>query len=137
MQKTDLLFGIVSEVPNKRNRHFFLADFDDILESTVMRRIGRILFDKYKFGTVYLVRTGRGWHVASFSVRLTLEEYVKILEDADIYKTTVDLINLEINSGNTINPTDFSNDICNIYKIDESNTKVRNAIVECVKNLVG
>jgi len=81
MQKTDLLFGIVSKVPSEGGRHFFLADFDDISEKTILRRIGRILFDRHRFGVTYLIKSGRGWHVASFSVKLTLPYYARILEE--------------------------------------------------------
>jgi hypothetical protein len=81
MQRTDLLFGIVSNVPNEDSKHFFLADFDNISEKEIKRKVGKILFDKYNFGPVYVMKTGKGYHLLCFSVKLSLRKYVKILKE--------------------------------------------------------
>lgn len=75
---TDLLFGIVSGIGEK---HYLLADFDAISKEEVLKRIGSILMDKYKFGDCYLVCSGNGWHVVNFSDLMSLEGYVKVLEE--------------------------------------------------------
>lgn len=77
-RETDLLFGIVSKVGD---RHYFLADFDGGSKREIMKKVGKILFDKYKFGNCYLIKSGKGWHLVSFSKKLPLEDYVKILKE--------------------------------------------------------
>ena len=71
----------MSKVPGEKGMHFFLGDFDDVGEELIMDRIGNILFNRHKFGMTYLIKTGRGWHIASFSVKLPLAEYTEILEE--------------------------------------------------------
>ncbi|MEM2146105.1 MAG: hypothetical protein QW279_12140 [Candidatus Jordarchaeaceae archaeon] len=63
------------------DRHFFFADFDNVSEKVLLERVGKILFNKRKFGPVYMLKTGRGWHLLCFSVSLSLEEYVEILKE--------------------------------------------------------
>jgi hypothetical protein len=77
-RETDLLIGIVSKVGDK---HYFLADFDKGSKKEIMNKVGKVLFDKYKFGNCYLIKSGRGWHLANFSKKLSLEDYVKILKE--------------------------------------------------------
>lgn len=76
---TDLLIGITSIIP-RRKSHFFLADFDSQDEEAVMQKVGRVLFDKEKFGVVYMVKTGRGFHLLNFTHRLSLNKYVLLLK---------------------------------------------------------
>lgn len=78
--KTDLLFGITSKIPRSR-KHYFLADFDEIKEETLMDRVGRILFNKHTFGVVYLIETGKGFHLANFTEKLKLAIYIKLLKE--------------------------------------------------------
>jgi hypothetical protein len=83
---TDLLFGIKSVIPGS-DKHFFLGDFDidddefHTGENLLMERVGNVLFNKYLFGTVYMSKTGKGYHLACFSVGLPLDLYVTILKE--------------------------------------------------------
>lgn len=80
-RETDLLIGICSLDP-ETGKHFFLADFDDITEKELMNRVGKILIDKYKLrGRFYIINSGRGLHLISFSNYLDIKEYIKILKD--------------------------------------------------------
>ena len=80
-KETDLLIGLPSIIPNT-DKHFFLADFDNTNIKKLMEKVGRILFDKYKFGAVYLIKSSdKNYHLVSFSKRLTLKEYLKILKE--------------------------------------------------------
>lgn len=79
---TDLLVGIASPIPNS-NKHFFLADFDHESPEEIMGLVGKILFDKHKFGNCYLIKSGKGYHVISFSKKLTINKYANILEEMD------------------------------------------------------
>jgi len=82
MKKTDLLFGIVS-FTNGKDRHFFLADFDNATEIELMEKIGKILIDKHKFGVCYLIKSGKGYHVLNFTEKLTLEKYIELLQELE------------------------------------------------------
>jgi hypothetical protein len=75
---TDLLFGVVSGF---NNSHFLLADIDGGDREETMMRIGAVCIEKHHLGDVYVVKTGKGWHVTNFTDVLTLKEYVKILRD--------------------------------------------------------
>ena len=78
MKETDFLFGFSSMYKGK---HFFMGDFDDVTKEELMDRVGKILFNKYKFGRVYLIKSGKGYHLISFSKLLSLKEYLKILKE--------------------------------------------------------
>jgi hypothetical protein len=78
MKETDLLYGIVSGVGDS---HYLLADFDEIGLDDLMTKVGGVLFDKYGFGNCYILSSGRGLHLVSFSKKLTLREYVEILKE--------------------------------------------------------
>lgn len=75
---TDLLYGITSY---QRGKHYFMADFDKINEEVLIERVGKILFDKYKLGHVYMIRTGKGFHIVSFSSPMRIDRYIRILKD--------------------------------------------------------
>jgi len=78
---TDLLIGICSLDP-ETGKHFFLADFDDVTEEELMDRVGKILVSKYQLkGKFYLIKSGKGLHLISFSNLLDLKTYVKILKE--------------------------------------------------------
>jgi hypothetical protein len=79
---TDLLWGIASPIPNS-HYHFFLADFDYETQEEIMEKAGKILVEKYRFGNIYLLKSGKGFHLVSFSKRLKLKTYVKILKEMD------------------------------------------------------
>lgn len=76
---TDLLYGIVS--CQSKGRHYFMADFDNVSEKELMKRVGSVLFDKEKFGHVYMIRTGRGFHLVSFSKPIRIDRYIRILKE--------------------------------------------------------
>lgn len=80
---TDCLLGVCSISPVDKQHHYFLCDIDNPDEEAVMKKIGMILFKKEHFGHVYLVKSGKGFHVVSFSKLLTLEEYVELLEEME------------------------------------------------------
>lgn len=81
--KTDLLLGIASPVPNEPNKHYLLVDWDDKSPEEIMGLVGKVIFDKHKIGDCYLLKSGKGYHLVSFSVKLSLDEYVQILEEVD------------------------------------------------------
>ncbi len=81
IRETDLLYGITSYCDPFKKQHYFLGDFDSIQKKTIIRRIKKVLFEKHKFGNVYLVKSGKGFHVLSFSNKLTLRKYAQILKD--------------------------------------------------------
>lgn len=74
---TDLLFGITSY---QNGKHYFMADFDNIDEQVLMNRVGTILFDKEKLGHVYMIRSGKGFHLVEFSTPMRIDRYVRILK---------------------------------------------------------
>ena len=76
---TDLLFGFVNIAQD--GKYFFFADFDNLSKEEVMRRVGEVLFDRYHFGDVYLIRSGKGFHLVNFTELLSLSEYLNVLED--------------------------------------------------------
>lgn len=82
VHKTDLLIGFSNLT--EKGKYFFFADFDEISEEELMRRVGSILFDEHEFGNCYLVKSGRGWHLVNFTEKMNLEEYVKILEEMGV-----------------------------------------------------
>jgi hypothetical protein len=77
---TDLLLGITSIAPDKKH-HYFLCDIDNNNVNEIMEKIGTFLIEKRKFGTVYLIRSGKGYHILSFSRLLAITEYTEILEE--------------------------------------------------------
>lgn len=81
VRETDLLIGITSIADSEQGLHYFMADFDDIKESSLGKRIGRILFDKHRLGTIYFIKTGKGFHLLTFSKPITLDKYIEILCD--------------------------------------------------------
>jgi hypothetical protein len=80
---TDLLYGICSYIPNSNGLHYFLADFDNESPKEIMGRAGKILIEKYRFGHLYLIKSGKGYHIVSFSKKLTINKYIKILNEMD------------------------------------------------------
>lgn len=78
-RETDLLLGFVSYA-GKRG-HYFLADFDDVGLEELVKRVFSILMDRHGFGDVYVVRSGKGYHVLNFTNVLSLNEYAKILDE--------------------------------------------------------
>lgn len=90
-KKTDLLFGIVSLCPHNPRKHYLLVDFDKKREESyedffgrLLDKIGMILFKKYDFKIVYVVKSSdRGAHLVSFSRELGLSEYIRILKDLE------------------------------------------------------
>lgn len=78
---TDLLVGVATPIPNTKNSHFFFADFDYETPEEIMGLVGKILFDKHKFGNSYLIKSGKGHHVINFSEKLTISKYADILEE--------------------------------------------------------
>jgi hypothetical protein len=68
---TDLLFGVVSL--NRDNTHKFFCDIDD-------DRLSRdaLCFLASKFGYVCVISSGRGFHLANFSVHLSLDELIEL-----------------------------------------------------------
>jgi hypothetical protein len=78
-RETDLLLGFVSYA-GKRG-HYFLGDFDDIDVNDLVNRVFSVLIDGHRFGDVYVVRSGKGYHVLNFTNVLSLPDYVKILDE--------------------------------------------------------
>lgn len=79
-RETDLLLGIVS-FADSMNSHYLLADFDNISEAELVKKITKPLFVKRRFGTCYVIRSGKGFHVVSFSKKLSTKEYIKVLSE--------------------------------------------------------
>jgi len=77
-KETDLLFGMTSHAPH--GRHYFLADFDGIGQQDLMMRVGKVLYTKEHFGKVYVMKTGKGYHIAEFTHPITIRRYVRILK---------------------------------------------------------
>jgi len=67
---TDLLFGVVSL--NGDNTHKFFCDIDDNLSEDVL------CFLANKLGYICVIKSGRGYHLANFSVRLSLDELIEL-----------------------------------------------------------
>jgi hypothetical protein len=67
---TDLLFGVVSL--NRDGTHKFFCDIDDKLNEDV------VCFLANKFGYICVIRSGRGFHLANFSVHLSLDELIEL-----------------------------------------------------------
>jgi hypothetical protein len=78
-RETDLLLGFVSYA-GKRG-HYFLGDFDGIGVDDLVDRVFSVLIDRHRFGDVYVVRSGRGYHVLNFTNVLSLDGYAKILDE--------------------------------------------------------
>lgn len=74
---TDLLYGITSY---QKGKHYFMADFDHVKESALLKRIGTVLLDQERFGHIYLIKSGKGYHVVEFSTPLRIDRYVRILK---------------------------------------------------------
>jgi len=80
-KETDLLIGMTSRTP--KGLHYFLGDFDRIPSEELMNRVGEILFIKEHFGTVYMIRTGKGFHLGEFTTPITIKRYVRILKEME------------------------------------------------------
>ena len=77
MKVTDLLVGMVTITPNS-DKHYFFADIDCVSEKVVKRRVGKLI-QKFRTGHIYIMRSGKGWHLVSFSKPVDLDTYVKML----------------------------------------------------------
>ena len=71
IKTTDLLFGVVSL--NGDGTHKFFCDIDD-------DRLSRdaLCFLVNKFGYVCVIKSGKGFHLANFSVHLSLDELIEL-----------------------------------------------------------
>jgi len=78
---TDLLIGVASPIPNEPTKHFFLCDWDEKTPEEIMGLIGKVLFNKYRFGDCYLIQSGKGYHLINFTEKLSIRKYVKILDE--------------------------------------------------------
>lgn len=78
LKVTDLLIGMVTISPDPE-KHYFFADIDCVSEKVVKNRVGNLI-RKFKTGHIYIVRSGKGWHLVSFSKPVDLDTYVKMLK---------------------------------------------------------
>lgn len=79
-RETDLLIGVVS-FADDINRHYLLADFDNIDEESLLDSIRYPLFEKRKFGRCYIVKSGKGYHLLNFTNSMTTDEYISVLKE--------------------------------------------------------
>jgi hypothetical protein len=77
-KETDLLFGMTSHA--ERGLHYFLADLDNVSLEEVMMRVGKHLYTKEHFGKVYVMKTGKGYHLCEFTHPISLRRYVRLLK---------------------------------------------------------
>ena len=76
-KETDLLFGMTSHA--ERGLHYFLADLDNVSLDEVMMRVGKVLYSKEHFGKVYVMKTGKGYHLCEFTHPISLRRYLRLL----------------------------------------------------------
>jgi hypothetical protein len=83
-KETDLLFGMTSHAV--KGQHYFLADLDNVSLDEVMMRVGKILYTKEHFGKVYVMKTGKGYHLCEFTHPISLRRYLRLLKaiNADV-----------------------------------------------------
>lgn len=75
---TDLLLGMVS-CADDNGLHYFLADLD-IKDRKKVEQIAMKLVQKYRTGNIYVVKSGKGFHLISFSSPVTLRKYIEMLK---------------------------------------------------------
>jgi hypothetical protein len=95
---TDLLIGCATPIPNS-NKHLFFCDFDEENQEQIMKLVGNILFNKYKFGNCYLIKSGKGYHVINFSEKLTIKKYANILEEMGSDPKYIEWVKDRVNYG--------------------------------------
>jgi hypothetical protein len=84
-KETDLLFGMTSHAGSmplrghERGLHYFLADLDNVSLDEVMMRVGKVLYSKEHFGKVYVMKTGKGYHLCEFTHPISLRRYLRLL----------------------------------------------------------
>ena len=70
IKTTDLLFGVVSL--NRDDTHKFFSDVDGDVSEDVL------CFLANKLGYICVIKSGRGFHLANFSVHLSLDELIEL-----------------------------------------------------------
>lgn len=80
IRETDFLYGIVSYADIRKHNHYFMADLDDVDEKEVIERLENLML-KYACGNLYLMKTGKGFHIVTFSKPIPLETYISMLID--------------------------------------------------------
>jgi hypothetical protein len=69
---TDLLLGLISM--NRDKTHKFFCDIDGELDEDVL------CFLANKLGYICIIKSGKGYHLANFSVHLSLDELIELNE---------------------------------------------------------
>lgn len=76
---TDLLLGMVSCcIEDNKQKHYFLADLDEKNRGKV-EDIAMKLVQKFRTGNIYVVKSGKGYHLISFSKPMDINTYIKML----------------------------------------------------------
>lgn len=84
---TDLLLGMVSCCPcpvthdgieDNQQKHYFLADLDE-KDRNKVEDMAMKLVQKFRTGNIYVVRSGKGYHLISFSKPVGIDVYIKML----------------------------------------------------------
>lgn len=79
LRNTDLLLGMVSCcIVNNEQKHYFLADLDEKDRGNV-EDIAMKLVQKFRTGNIYVVKSGKGYHLISFSKPVDINAYIKML----------------------------------------------------------
>jgi hypothetical protein len=76
---TDLLLGMVSCcIEDNRQKHYFLADLDE-KDRNKVEDMAMKLVQKFRTGNIYVVKSGKGYHLISFSKPVDINAYIKML----------------------------------------------------------
>ena len=76
---TDLLLGMVSCcIEGNQQKHYFLADLDEKDQGKV-EDVAMKLVQKFRTGNIYVVKSGKGYHLISFSKPVGIDAYIKML----------------------------------------------------------